>query len=151
MSKPTTIKEYIASIPADRQAAFKKLQNTIKSNLPKGFKETLSYGMLGWVVPLKTYPDGYHCDPKLPLPFANLANQKNFIAVYHSGMYADKKIYEWFVEEYPKHCKYKIDMGKSCVRFKKLDDIPYDLISELMRKFTVDEWINLYEKNIKNK
>lgn len=149
MGKPTTIKEYIATIPEERLSTFLKLQKTIKKHLSEGFEETLSYGMLGWVVPLKYYPEGYLCNPKLPLPFVNLANQKGFIAVYHSGMYADKNIYDWFVKEYPKHCKYKLDMGKSCVRFKKMEDIPYDLISELMSKFTVDEWIQLYENKLK--
>ncbi len=149
MNKPTTIKDYLASVSEDRRSSFIKLQKTIRKHLPKGFQATMSYGMLGWVVPVKTYPDGYHCNPKLPLPFVNLANQKRFIAVYHSGMYADKKVYDWFVKEYPKHCKYKLDMGKSCVRFKKIEDIPYELIAELMTKFTVEEWINLYESKIK--
>lgn len=149
MDKPTTVKEYIANIPEDRLVPFKKLHKTIKQSLPKGFNETLSYGMPGWVVPLKSYPEGYHCKPEQPLPFANLANQKNFIALYNMGLYADKGIYDWFVNAYPEHCKYKLDMGKSCIRFKKLDDIPYELIAELMSKFTVDQWIDLYEKTIK--
>lgn len=147
----TTVKDYIAAVPEERQSAFKKLRSTIKKNLPKGFKETISYGMIGFVVPHKIYADGYHCDPKLPLPFINIANQKNFIALYHSGIYADQSVYDWFVEEYPKHCKYKLDMGKSCVRFKKIEDIPFELIAELMSKFTVDSWIDIYEKNIKKK
>ncbi len=147
----TTVKDCIAAVPEERQSAFKKLRSTIKKNLPKGFKETISYGMIGFVVPHKIYADGYHCDPKLPLPFINIANQKNFIALYHSGIYADQSVYDWFVEEYPKHCKYKLDMGKSCVRFKKIEDIPFELIAELMSKFTVDSWIDIYEKNIKKK
>lgn len=149
MSKPTSIKEYIAAVPEDRIKAFKKLRKIIKNSLPKGFDECLLYGMPGWVIPLKTYPDGYHCTKDTPLPFINIANQKGFIALYHLGMYADKKVYDWFVKAYPLHCKYKLDMGKSCVRFKKIDDIPYDLIAELMQKFSVDSWIKLYEKNIK--
>lgn len=144
-----TVKEYIENIPEDRLAAYKKLRSTIKKNLPKGFKECISYGMPGYVVPLSTYPDGYHCKADTPLPFVSLANQKSFIAVYHMGLYNDPKLYKWFVNEYGKRCKYKIDMGKSCLRLKKLDDIPYDLIAELMTKITVDDWIKAYEKNIK--
>ncbi len=149
MSKPTTVTEYIAAIPEDRKAAFKKLRKIIKANLPKGFEEGISYGMPSYHVPLRTYPDGYHCKKDTPLPFANLANQKGFIAVYHMGMYATPAIAEWFKKEYAARCKYKIDMGKSCVRLKKLEDIPYDLIGELFQKMSMQEWIDLYEKNIK--
>lgn len=144
-----TVAEYVKAVPADRAPAFKKLRKTIKDNIPKGFKEAISYNMVGYVVPHKLFPDGYHCDPKLPLPFASIANQKNFIALYHMGVYADTKILDWFVKEYPKHCKYKLDMGKSCIRFKKPDDIPFELIAELMQKFTPESWIKLYEKNVK--
>ncbi len=141
----TTIKEYLDTVPEERKKYFAKLRKTIKDNIPKGFKECINYGMIGYVVPHSLYPDGYHCDPKLPLPFAHIASQKNFIALYHSGIYSDPKIHDWFVEEYPKHCKYKLNMGKSCVRFKKPEDIPFDLIAELMQKFTVDEWIKMYD------
>lgn len=150
-TKPTTVKEYIANIPEDRLTAFKKLRKAITDNLPKGFKEEMNYGMPGYVVPLTSYPDGYHCKKNTPLPFANLANQKNFIAVYHMGVYAEPKLYKWFVEEYSKRCKYKLDMGKSCIRLKKLDDIPFDLIGELFQKMSMQEWIDLYEKNIAKK
>lgn len=102
--------------------------------------------MIGWTVPLQTYPAGYHCTPNTPLPFLNLASQKNFIALYNMGLYAQKDIYDWFVEEYPKHCKTKLDMGKSCIRFKKMDDIPLALIGELCRKMSPKQWIDLYEK-----
>lgn len=149
-SKATTPAQYVADLPADRQKAIKKLRSVISKNLPKGFKEVMNYGMLGWVVPHSTYPDGYHCDPKLPLPFMALASQKNFVALYHSGIYADKKLHDWFVKEYGKHMDTKLDMGKSCVRFKKMDNIPYDLIGELVKKMSVDDWIALYEKNIKS-
>lgn len=146
-TKPTTIQEYLNQIPEERQVAFDKLRNTILENIPDGFEERMSYGMIGYVVPHSIYPAGYHCDPKLPLPFINLANQKGFIALYHMGIYADEKIYKWFTGEYTRVCKYKLDMGKSCVRFKKMEDIPYDLIAELMRKFTPEEWIELYQDN----
>lgn len=144
-------KEYLLQIPRERHEAVTKLRNTINENLPKGFEEGILYKMLAWYVPHSRYPDGYHCDPKTPLPFLNLASQKNFIALYHSGVYAKKDLHEWFVNEYPKHCKRKLDMGKSCVRFKYLDDIPYELIAELCQKMTVDEWIEIYEKNIQKK
>ncbi|WP_299523714.1 DUF1801 domain-containing protein [uncultured Lutibacter sp.] len=148
--KATNPEEYIAQIPEQRIPYFKKLRKTILHNLPKGFEEQMSYGMIGYVVPKSSYPDGYHCDTNLPLPFANIASQKNFIALYHSGIYANPKLLNWFVAEYPKHCKRKLDMGKSCIRFKKAEEIPFDLIAELMQKITMKEWIDLYEKNIKS-
>lgn len=144
-------KEYIQQLPEERQPVVSKIRSIINKNIPKGFEEQMSYGMLGWVVPQSIYPDGYHCDPKLPLPFINLASQKNYVALYHSGIYADKKLHDWFVSEYPKHCKKKLDMGKSCVRFKSMEDVPYDLIEELTTKMSSKDWIALYEKNIKKK
>lgn len=144
-------KEYIDQIPEDRQAIMKKLRDMIKNNLPKGFEEGMNYNMIGYYVPHSIYPNGYHCDPKLPLPFMNIASQKNSINVYHSGMYAKKELLDWFVSEYPKHCKRKLDMGKSCVRFKNLDEIPFELIGELATKLSVEDWINIYETNIKIK
>lgn len=148
-SKAKTPEEYIQQLPLDRQEAILKIKAAINSTLPKGFSEGMSYGMIAYVVPQNIYPEGYHCNPKLPLPFINLASQKNFIALYHSGIYADENLYNWFVSEYPKHCKRKLDMGKSCIRFKYLDDIPYQLIGELCSKVTTKQWITLYEKNIK--
>lgn len=148
-SKATTPDQYLAELPEDRRVAMEKLRNVTLKNLPEGFKEVMSYGMLGYVVPHETYPNGYHCDPKLPLGFFNIASQKNSINIYHMVLYSDKNLHEWFVGEYPKHCKSKLDMGKSCVRFKKLDDIPYDLIGELLSKISVEEWIERYEKMLK--
>ena len=141
--------EYINMIPEERKAPMAKLRSVILKNLPKGFEEGMSYKMIGYYVPHSKYPDGYHCDPTLPLPFMSIASQKNFVAVYHMGMYAKKELYNWFVSEYPKHCKYKLDMGKSCIRFKRIDDIPYELIGELTGKMTVKEWIDIYESNVK--
>ena len=149
-SKAKTPDEYILELPEDRKIAITKLREVISTNLPSGFKEEMSYGMIGYVVPHSLYPDGYHCDPKLPLPFACIASQKNFIAFYHMGVYADKKLLDWFIKEYPKHSKQKLDMGKSCIRFKKLDQIPYDLIGELIGKIKVKDWIKVYETNYKN-
>ena len=147
--KASNAEEYIQQIPDERKAVFSKLRRIILEHLPKGFQEGISYGMIGYVVPHSLYPSGYHCDPKLPLPFISIASQKNFIAFYHMGIYAQKKLLDWFVSEYPKHCKTKLDMGKSCVRFKKMEDIPYDLIAELCKQMTPEEWIALYETNIK--
>jgi uncharacterized protein YdhG (YjbR/CyaY superfamily) len=147
--KAETPEEYLEQIPEDRKAPMEKLRATILKNLPEGYSECISYGMIGYVVPHSLYPDGYHCTPELPLPFMNIASQKNFIAVYHAGMYAKEEVKDWFVSEYPKHCKYKLDMGKSCVRFKRMDDIPYDLIGELTAKMPMKEWIDIYEANIK--
>ena len=144
-----TPEEYLDLIPEERKEPVRKLREVILKNLPKGFEEGMNYKMLGFYVPHSVYPAGYHCDPKLPLPFMNVASQKNFIAVYHAGVYADKELHDWFVNEYPKHCKYKLDMGKSCIRFKKISDIPYDLIGELASKMTADEWIQMYEERIK--
>jgi uncharacterized protein YdhG (YjbR/CyaY superfamily) len=141
--------EYIDSLPEDRKAAISELRKVILKNLPKGFKEEMSYGMLGYVVPHSIYPAGYHCDPKLPLPFLSIASQKNFIAVYHMGIYADKDLLDWFTTEYSKQSKAKLDMGKSCIRFKKIDQIPYNLIGELASKMTPQQWIELYEREVK--
>ena len=148
-SKATSPEEYIKELAEEHKEAVSKIRETILKNLPTGFIETMSYGMLGYVVPHSLYPNGYHCDPKLPLPFMNVASQKNFIALYHSGIYSDPDLLNWFTTEYPKHCKRKLDMGKSCVRFKKTGDIPYELIGELAAKMTVQQWIDLYEKNTK--
>ncbi len=148
-SKALTPQEYLSNLPEDRKEVMQKLRNSIMKNIPQGFEEVMSYGMLGFVVPHSIYPDGYHCDPKLPLPFINLASQKNFIALYHMGIYANEQLYNWFVTEYPKHCKTKLDMGKSCIRFKKMDDIPFELISELAGKVSVTDWIKTYETAFK--
>jgi hypothetical protein len=145
-SKAATPEEYIESLPDEKKEAMVKLRSVIKKNLPKGFAEVMNYGMLGYVVPHSKFPAGYHCDPKQPLPFLSIAAQKNFVAVYHMGIYADQKILKWFTGEFPKHSKSKLDMGKSCIRFKKPDQIPFKLIGELASKMTPDDWIKVYEK-----
>lgn len=146
-----TPEEYIAQVPEERQAVLQQLRKTIAYNLPEGFEEGITYKMIGFYVPHSIYPDGYHCNPKDPLPFINIASQKASINLYHSGIYAKPELHDWFVNEYPKHCKRKLDMGKSCIRFKKIEEIPYDLIAELCQKMTVKEWINIYETNTKKK
>ncbi len=150
-SDATTPQQYIDSIPDERKNVMSELRQTISQHIPKGFQEEMSYGMIGYIVPHSIYPEGYHCDPKLPLPFLAIASQKNFIAFYHMGMYADAHLMEWFVSEFPKHTKYKLDMGKSCVRFKKMDDIPFGLIGNLVSKMTTENWIALYESKFRKK
>ena len=147
--KASTPEEYMQNLSEDRISPVGKIRQTILKNLPKGFEEGIGYGMLSYHVPKSIYPDGYHCDTKLPLPFMNVASQKNFVALYHMGMYANPKLLEWFVTEYPKHSSKKLDMGKSCVRFKKMEDIPFQLIGELVTKMSLQDWVDLYEKNYK--
>ena len=147
--KADTPEHYIDQLPEDRKHAITKLRKVILANLPEGFEETINYGMIGYIVPFTIYPDGYHAGPKQPLPFINIASQKNFVAVYHSGIYADETLLNWFKNEFPKHSKLKLDMGKSCIRFKKTNQIPYDLIGELAGKMTAKDWINIYETSLK--
>lgn len=144
-----SIAEYLEKIPEERKVPMNKLRQVILENIPDGFSEELNYGMIGYVVPHSLYPGGYHCSPELPLPFLNIASQKNFIGLYHMGIYANNELLNWFEAEYPKHSKRKLDMGKSCIRFKKLDEIPYQLIGELVSKMTPHDWIELYEENVK--
>ena len=148
-SSAKTPDQYIAELPDDRREALSKLRKITLENLPKGFEEQMSYGMLGYVVPHSIYPNGYHCTPELPLPFFAIASQKNSINIYHMMVYSDKNLHDWFVAEYPKYSKSKLDMGKSCIRFKKTADIPFDLIGKLLSKVTVQQWISDYEKNLK--
>ncbi|PIF62862.1 DUF1801 domain-containing protein [Flavobacterium sp. 11] len=147
-STATTVSAYLEEIPEERKDALKKLRETILKNIPKGFVEQMTYGMIGYVVPHSIYPNGYHCTPELPLPFISFASQKNFIAIYHMGIYANPELLNWFVTEYPKHSTQKLDMGKSCIRFKKANQIPFELIAELVQKMSVQEWITCYESQI---
>jgi len=148
-SKAATVDDYLKEIPEERQAAMKKLRAVIKKNIPKGFKESMGYGMMGYSVPHSKYPAGYHCNPADPLPFMGIASQKNFIAIYHMGIYADPRLLKWFTDAHAKTSPKKLDMGKSCIRYKKMEDIPFDLIGDLASKMTPDDWIALYEKNLK--
>ena len=145
----SSVQEILANIPEERKEAFNKLHQTIVDNLPKGFEPGISYGMLGYVIPHELYPAGYHCKPSEPLPFASLASQKNSINFYHMGIYLDSALMEWFVAEFPKHSSQKLNMGKSCIRFKKWDQIPFELMGQLMQKMTAAQWIALYERNLK--
>lgn len=144
-----TVDEILKNVSKERFESFNKLHNVIVEHLPDGFEAAISYGGLGYVIPHSIYPNGYHCKPSEPLPFAGIASQKHSINFYHMGMYSDPNLLEWFVNEFPKHCNQKLDMGKSCIRFKKIDEIPFDLIGELMTKMSVKDWIRLYETRLK--
>lgn len=150
-SKATTVEEYIEALSEDKNLIISKIRGILKENMPVDFHEEMSYGMIGYVVPHGIYPAGYHCSPKLPLPFISIASQKNFIALYHMAVAYDDDLLTWFKESYQTHCKTKLDMGVGCIRFKKMDDIPYDLIGELASKMTVAAWIELYERKVKKK
>lgn len=141
--------DYLNSLPEERKVPINKLREIIGKNIPDGFEEFLSYGMIGYVVTHKIFPNGYYCNPKLPLPFIHIASQQNFIAIYHMGIYLNSELINLFETEYPKHCNLKLDMGKSCIRFKKIEEIPYQLIAKLVQKISVNDWINLYTKQLK--
>lgn len=140
---------YVAQLPEERRAVMSQLRASIQQHLPPGFEETMSYGMIGYVVPHSYYPAGYHCDPKLPLPFISIAAQKNFYAFYHMGIYVDPELLDWFTDAYPTHSSAKLDMGKSCIRLKKPEHIPYALLGELAGKMTPEQWVSLYEARVK--
>ena len=144
-SQATTVNDHLSELPPDRLEVVEQLRRVVLGSLPKGFEETMNYGMIGYVVPHSLYPDGYHCDPTLPLPFAAIASQKNSVNFYHSGIYTDPDIHDWFVREYENRCDHRLDMGKSCIRWTKTKTPPYDLIGELMQKLTVDDWVKMYE------
>ena len=148
-SKAITPQQYLEELPNDRKEVVAKIRQVILDNLQEGYTEVMSYGMLGYVVPHSIYPDGYHCDPKQALPFMNIASQKNSINIHHLGIYGSPELLNWFVDEYPKHCTTKLDMGKGCIRFKKMNAIPYQLIGELTAKISCQDWITFYEKNWK--
>lgn len=151
-SDAKNVNDYLNSLPEERKLYIEKFRNSIQKNLPEGFEEGMGYGMLSYHVPHSIYPNGYHCKPADPLPFIALASQKNSINFYHMGIYANKELYDWFVSEFPKHSSRKLDMGKSCIRFKNFDAIPFDLIGELVSKISVEEWITTYESAfLKNK
>ena len=144
-----SVKDYINLLESDRKKTITQLINVIEQNIPKGFEKVMNYGMPSFVIPHSIYPKGYHVTPDLPLPFIGIASQKNHIGFYHMGLYADSKLLDWFISEYPKYCKLKLDMGKSCIRFKNISEIPYELIGILSSKMTVKDWIDIYEQNIK--
>jgi uncharacterized protein YdhG (YjbR/CyaY superfamily) len=147
-SKANTVDDYISELPAERKEALAKLRATILAVLPKGFTEAMGYGMPGYVVSHAVFPKGYHCKPSDPLPFMGFASQKNGISFYHMGIYANDDLLQWFTTEYPKYVSTKLDMGKSCIRFKKPEHIPFELLGELVKKMTAEDWIKLYEEKL---
>jgi uncharacterized protein YdhG (YjbR/CyaY superfamily) len=148
--KASTPDQYIEMLPEERRELIQNLRETIRKNLPSGFEEEISYGMIGYVVPKTLYPKGYHANPEVPLPFIHIASQKNHIAIYHMGMYGQQALLDWFLHEYSKYSQTKPDMGKSCLRFKKEKDIPFELIGQLAAKMTPEEWIAVYENTLKH-
>ena len=148
-SSAITPDKYIDELPEERKQAFIKLRSTIINNLPPGFQEVMGSGMICYVVPHSLYPPGYHCDPKQPLPFLGIASQKHFIAVYHMGIYAKQDLSKWFKREYEKQAIGKLDMGKSCIRFKKPEQITFKLIGDLASRMTPEDWITTYEAELK--
>ncbi len=150
-SKAKTVEEYLDNLLEDKKESIKKLRKTILENIPQGFEETMSYGMPSFVVPHSIYPEGYHCNPLQALPFLSYDLKKNGINIYHIGMYADKSIMDWFLDEYPHYVFTKPNIGKNYIRFKSPDQIPYELIAELVSKVSVQDWIELYESVYVNK
>ncbi|MGF7139171.1 DUF1801 domain-containing protein [Roseimarinus sediminis] len=148
--KANTPEEYLDQLPADRREVMVALREIIQENLPQGFDEVINYGMISWVVPHRNYPRGYHVNPKLPLPFISIAAQKNHYALYHMGLYSNKALLDWFLAAYSQFTHTKPDMGKSCLRFKKPEHVPFDLLGQLCQKMSVDEWIKVYEQSLKN-
>ena len=140
---------YISQLPEERIGPITKIIELLNTNLPQGFEAQMQYNMPSFVVPHSLFPAGYHCNPKEPLPFISVASQKNFIALYHMGLYSNPDIYNWFTSEYPNYSKYKLDMGKSCVRFKRMDEIPFELLAQLFKKITPHDWIELYVQNVR--
>ena len=127
------------------------LRKTILENLPEGFAETISYGMIGYIVPFSLYPGGYQSNPKLPLPFVNIGSQKNYLVMHHLGLYADQELTGWLAAEYPKYSKTKLDMGKGCIRFKDPEKIPFELVGKLIGRISAEQWISIYESKIRKK
>ncbi|MFC1663431.1 DUF1801 domain-containing protein [Patescibacteria group bacterium] len=143
-SKAKTVKEYLTSLTNDRSTAIKKVRQAILKNLPKGYKEGMQYGMITYYVPLSLFPAGYLGKKDVPLPYVSLSSQKNHMAVYLLNVYSDKKLYRWFVNQYKKTGK-KIDIGKSCVRFRKIEDLPVELIGQAVAKTSVAKYIQDYQ------
>lgn len=149
ISEAKSVDEYLEGVPEDRREVMQAIRDAINANIPAGFEETMGYGHMGWSVPHSVYPPGYHCDPKDPLPFIGLASQKNFIALYHMGIYANESLLAWFQDAWSKATTRKLDMGKSCIRFKNPEHVPIGLIGELAAKMSAEEWIQIYEHQMK--
>ncbi len=134
----------IETLSEDRQAAIEKLRTSIAKYIDPAYEERAKEGTVNYIVPHSMFPPGYHCDPTKPLGYMSIVSQKNVISIHHMGLYGSQKLMDWFLAEYPKHTKAKLDMGKACIRFKKMDDIPYDLIGQLAGKLTAQQWVDIY-------
>jgi len=143
-STATSSSEYFASLPADRREALEAVRDVIRANLDPGFEEGMSYGMIGWCVPHSIFPAGYHCNPRQPLPYASIASQKNYMAIYLMSLYGMPALESWFRAAWAKTGK-KLDMGKCCIRFKKLEDLPLAVIGEAIRRVPVRAYVENYE------
>lgn len=143
-SSAKTVNEYLRELPDDRRKAISAVRAVIRENLQPGFEEGMQYGMIGYFVPHSIYPAGYHCDPKQPLPFTALASQKNAMSLYLMACYGDEEEQVWLRDQFTKAGK-KLDMGKSCIWFKKLDDLPLDVVGAAIRRTTVPDYIAAYE------
>jgi len=148
-SKAQTVSKYLAELPAERRQAIGEIRKTILKHLPAGYAEGMQYGMIGYFVPHSVYPAGYHCDPKQPLPYAALASQMNYISIYLMCIYGDPEHQKWFREAWAKTGK-KLNMGKSCVRIRKLDELPLDVIGQAIKRVPVKRFIEFYESAIKD-
>jgi hypothetical protein len=149
-SKATTVEQYLSELPEDRRKALEAVRQVILKNLDKDYEEGIQYGMIGYYVPHRVYPAGYHCDPKQPLPFAGLASQKNYMSLYLMCVYGNSNHAKWFQEAWGKTGK-KLDMGKSCVRFKKLEDLPLGVIGEAVKRVTAKKYIEYCESALKTR
>jgi len=138
------VKEFIDNLPDDRKKAVSELRKTINKHLPKGFNEGIGYNMLAWSVPHSMFPAGYHCDPSKPLMLMCLSATKGGISLHHMGLYGSTPLMNWFKSEWPKYSSKKLDMGKACIRFKRFEDVPLDLIGELATKLTPRQWVEQY-------
>lgn len=149
MNSSTVFLEFLSNLSEDRRVVLEQMISVIREHIPEGFEEAMQYGMPSWVVPHSLYPPGYHTKPETPLPFLSIGSKKNYVTLHHMGIYADDDLLAWFENAYPRHVKTKLNMGKSCIRFKKMTDVPYELIGELCGKVTVEDWIQLYENRVK--
>jgi hypothetical protein len=148
-SQAASVDQYLDELPAERQAPMRRLRELLRGHLPPGFEECMGYGMPAYVVPHRLYPAGYHCDPKLPLPFISLASQKQAITLYHMGLYSDSDLLAWFQAEHARINPRKLDMGKCCIRYKKPEHIPFELIGALAARWTPQDWIQRYEQALR--
>ena len=149
MSDSITVQEYVENLPDDQKRTVSEIRKAINKNLPKGFKESIGMGMIVWSVPHSSYPAGYHCNPSKPLMLMGLSATKSGVSLHHMGLYGSTSLLKWFQSEWTGHTAKKLDMGKACIRFKKPEDVPLDLIGELSTKLTPQRWVEQYEKGLK--